>query len=122
MARYIYAIWVPSFDYELQEFEKNLEWTRKAYDYSYANLIEGESAGLLAFGMSYSSGLFTRQDNRLGQAMTKAALTCEFEMPELEDILRSRVTVFVDMLKTAERVKKHQQYADFEEALAVYCQ
>ena len=102
-------------------FENNIEWTKKAYEYSYANLVEREPAGLLAFGSSYSEGLFTRQDNRLAQALRKAALTCMYEMPELEEVIRQHVMLFVSPLNTAERIAIHEQFTAFEEVLVSYC-
>jgi hypothetical protein len=77
MARYLYAVWPPALTFTVDSLESDLEWAQKAYAYSAENLVQGEPAGLLAFGQSYSHGLFTRENGPLGEAVIRAGLRCE---------------------------------------------
>lgn len=85
VARYIYATWRPVFDIEPGVFDRQLEWQLNSWDFSYANLVEGEPAGLVAFGESYTyfDG-FTPWDIRLGDLLLKAALDCGLRSSEVE--------------------------------------
>ena len=74
MARYLYAVWPPVLTFSVESVESDWDWSRKAYTYSAENLAQGEPAGLLAFGQSYSHGLFTRTNGPLGEAVMRAAL------------------------------------------------
>lgn len=84
MARYIYALWKPKAVMEKGAIDRALLWQMNAVEFSYANLEEGELAGVLAFGHSYIEALFTYTDLALAIALYKAAFDCGFESAEIQ--------------------------------------
>ncbi|MDX1459897.1 MAG: hypothetical protein R3348_02460 [Xanthomonadales bacterium] len=80
-ARYLYALWPPEIYGRSDAFLRQQEWAERALTFTLANLTEGETAGLLAFGQSYAnSGTFTSRDRMLGTAFIIAALDCGLEL------------------------------------------
>jgi hypothetical protein len=86
MARYLYASWKPRESIKENAFDEYLEWQLNALEFSMANLEEGEPAGLLAFGESFTYMLFTSIHSRLGAVMMKAALDCGLESAKVEEM------------------------------------
>ena len=79
VARYMYATWPPDYIGRTDAFLIQYEWAAKAREFSFLNLDQGEVAGLLAFGQSFSRfGSFTTFDRYLGYAFYKAAIDCGF--------------------------------------------
>lgn len=115
--RYLYAMWPPDTFGKYDAFLVQQEWAEKALTYTLANLTEGETAGLLAFGQSYANnGMFTARDRNLGTAFIIAALDCGLEldyyatyvdrflnseqfMRDMEGDTRAQVLVMADGLK-----------------------
>jgi hypothetical protein len=93
VARYLYAMWRPQLGSDEDALERRMRWQMNAVEFSYANLEEGELAGLLAFSQSYSEAIFTGTDLGLSFSMAKAALECGFESEAISwrmEHLRSR--------------------------------
>jgi len=78
LARYLYATWQPRPGLTPESWEIMQDWQLKALQYTYANLEDREAAGLLAFGQSYYSGMFTPSIFSLAITLQKAALDCGF--------------------------------------------
>jgi len=89
IARYLYAMWRPRLTLASDALERLIEWQINALEFSYANLEEGQIAGVLAFSESYSSALFTGFDFGLSLAMKKAAWECGVDSDELREFLGS---------------------------------
>lgn len=89
MARYLFATWELEPVVDAAAFERHQEWQLQAYDFSYANLVEGEAVGVLAFGRSYYMGLFTRQIPPLGMSLMKAASDCGVDSAHLDESVAS---------------------------------
>ena len=83
MARYLYASWKPSMTIDSGVFERTTRWHLNATDFSYANLEEGELAGMIAIGESYIYGGFTSHNLRLGLFTLRAA--SEYEHAAVDD-------------------------------------
>jgi hypothetical protein len=78
MARFLYAMWAPNDELSLLlGGELLLEFETKALAFTVSNLDEGSALGLLALGLSYSSGdYFTPQHVSLGSALLIASNLC----------------------------------------------
>lgn len=85
LARYLYATWKPTPALNPESWDIMQEWQLNALRFTYANIEEGEAAGWLAFGQSYTHGLFTPHVFSLSFALRKAALDCGFNNPALQD-------------------------------------
>ncbi|MFT5138441.1 MAG: hypothetical protein ACI9H8_001000 [Lysobacterales bacterium] len=80
-ARYLYALWPPEVFGRSDAFLQQQEWSEKALNFTLANLTQGETAGLLAFGQSYANnGMFTTSDRFLGTAFIIAAIDCGLKL------------------------------------------
>ncbi|MBT8063118.1 MAG: hypothetical protein HKO64_11695 [Xanthomonadales bacterium] len=117
-ARYLFALWPPEIFGKADAFLAQQEWAEKALAYTLANLTEGETAGLLAFGQSYANnGTFTARDRYLGTAFIMAALDCGLDLEyyasyierflnsdqfrrDMADDPRAEVLVMADGLRT----------------------
>ena len=85
IARYIYATWAPQWALGPESFGQFTEYQTNALEFSFANLKEGEIAGLLAFGLSYWGPHFTPFFPDLGTAFMKAALDCGLQSKIIEN-------------------------------------
>lgn len=91
IARYVYAIWKPEVVLDREALEKTLNWQVNAIEFSYANLVDGEVAGVLAFGQSYLDVIFTSQDIVLGLTLLQASLDCGFESEDIQSTVSRMV-------------------------------
>lgn len=109
MARYLYAIWVPFPDDSEQGFNFEVEWSRKAMEYSYLNFDAGEAAGFLALGQSYRDTLFTRESPYLAGVLLMVAIQCGVEDPVLirSMILRPRGRNFETIEALDRQAERH---------------
>lgn len=115
IARYLFAMLPPDYLGKEDSFLVMQEWESKARYYSLQNLEQGELAGFLAFGTSYTSGkYFTPHEWHLGMAYGKAATSCGFSygwvqksmdtffnyehLPELEWNRQPEVQIMADAL------------------------
>jgi hypothetical protein len=79
VARLLYALMPPQDPGRLRDivpFEDQFGWEVKAREYSMANLSAGAPEGLLAYGYSYSWGLFTPSNHAMSLAFMIAAMDC----------------------------------------------
>ncbi|MFC1796298.1 hypothetical protein ACFL1V_04300 [Pseudomonadota bacterium] len=76
-ARFMYAMWPPPVQSELEAVFDWLEYTNLAYEFSIQNVNEGEPLGFLALGLSYSGiGYFTPLQPYIGEMLLLAAEKC----------------------------------------------
>jgi len=87
LARYLYATWRPMPGLTPASWDLMQDWQLNALQFTYANLDEREAAGLLAFGQSYSRGLFTPSVLSLALALQKAALDCGIEASNVQSFV-----------------------------------
>jgi hypothetical protein len=78
MARFLYAMWAPNDELSLLlGSELLIEFETNALAFTLSNLDEGSALGLLALGLSYSTGdYFTPQHVSLGSALLIASNLC----------------------------------------------
>jgi hypothetical protein len=78
MARFLYAMWAPNDELSLLlGSELLIEFETNALAFTLSNLDEGSALGLLALGLSYSTGdYFTPQHLSLGSALLIASNLC----------------------------------------------
>lgn len=101
-SRYLYALWPPELLGRPDAFLRHQEWAEKALSFTLANLTQGETFGLLAFGQSYSnSGMFTATDRYPGAAFVIAAVDCGLNL--------DYYTGFVDSFLNSDRFGEARQ-------------
>lgn len=95
MARFLYAMWAPNDELSLlMGSELLLEYETTALAFTLSNLDEGSALGLLALGLSYSSGdYFTPQHLSLGSALLIASNLCSGGVFQIESRLGMNSTV-----------------------------
>lgn len=84
-ARHLYALWKPDSGTDQQALDRRLRWQMNAIEFTYANLTEGQVAGVIAFGESYIYALFTDLDLEMGLSLLGAALKCGYESKMIQD-------------------------------------